>query len=898
MAAKKAAASKNKKEVKKEAETRSKSPALMREVLSIMTIAAGILMFISAVSPASVGALGQVINSLLYGLFGMGAIIFPIIIISLNVYSIVSRNSVSGAYHIVSCVSLFILFLTLVHLIGADMSVSYDGFFDYISSSFTSGGAFNGGLLGALSGNLLYALLGRAGSLIMVIAVILALLVYVSGRSFYSGVRFAYRGVKDSLDEMAEDYEGGSGERYGEDGLPLPVRARPKSKYKRAVDFVMAGAGGAKQRGNGRIQLFQDEFERVDKKSSPSALEIEFSDDFSQEPLPGHTGAEAAEHDRKSAGYEYEEEEFRINITGIIEDYEDRAGPAGDADDAEDHGISFLGDIDDGGPKETAAAQPRPALDFVSERRYSKKEQKEIEKEAIVAQIAREASTGTDEFKPHEFPPESLLKKGVAENKLASKAQILETSRKLEETLKSFGVEARVVEVSKGPTVTRYELSPGQGVKVSKISGLADDLALNLAAQGIRIEAPIPGKAAVGIELPNKEAQIVYFRDIVSDRAFKEFPSNLAFGLGKDIAGKTVVYDIAKMPHLLIAGATGAGKSVCINTLVGSILYKAPPDMVKLIMIDPKVVELSVYNGIPHLLIPVVTDPKKAAGALNWAVREMLRRYDLFAETGVRDLKGYNDLAEQTGEREREPQIVIIIDELADLMMAAPGEVEDSICRLAQMARAAGLHLIIATQRPSVDVITGVIKANVPSRLAFSVSSGTDSRTILDMVGAEKLLGRGDMLFSPIGTNKPIRIQGAFISDKEVEAMVDFLKVDSEYSQEMIDNITSSGKEIEMSEDADEYFDQAVEFVIAKEKASSSMLQRQFRIGYNRAARLIEDLEAKGIIGPEDGSKPRKVLMTSFMWQDIKSASPPAGDKAAGFDETQSLPIDIHIVEE
>lgn len=482
-------------------------------------------------------------------------------------------------------------------------------------------------------------------------------------------------------------------------------------------------------------------------------------------------------------------------------------------------------------------------------------------------------STVGGENKEYVFPPISLLQENNETGRESSKQMILENSKKLEETLKSFGVEARVIEVSKGPTVTRYELSPGQGVKVSRISSLADDLALNLAANGIRIEAPIPGKAAVGIEVPNKETQTVFFREIIEDEAFQKFPSKLAFGLGKDIAGKAVVADIAKMPHLLIAGATGSGKSVCINTLITSILYKSSPEEVKLIMVDPKVVELSIYNGIPHLLIPVVTDPKKAAGALNWAVREMLRRYDLFAQNAVRDLKGYNKLAEENDEMQTEPQIIIIIDELADLMMAAPGEVEDSICRLAQMARAAGLHLIIATQRPSVDVITGVIKANIPSRLAFSVSSGTDSRTILDMVGAEKLLGRGDMLFYPVGKNKPVRIQGAFISDKEVESIVEFLKEmsDHQYDQKMIDNITSSSKTLEINDEMDEFFEQAVEFVILKEKASASMLQRQFRIGYNRAARLIEDLELKGIVGPEDGSKPRKVLINYSYWNEMKN---------------------------
>lgn len=477
--------------------------------------------------------------------------------------------------------------------------------------------------------------------------------------------------------------------------------------------------------------------------------------------------------------------------------------------------------------------------------------------------------------KPYVFPPISLLGRDPGNSSGSGILEQQKNGRKLEMTLKSFGVEARVINVSAGPTVTRYEVSPSQGVKVSKIVNLADDIALNLAASGIRIEAPIPGKAAVGIEVPNKETKSVYLRTVLESDAFRKHPSKLAFALGEDITGNPIVTDIAKMPHLLIAGATGSGKSVCINTLITSILYKADPKEVKLLLVDPKVVELSVYNGIPHLLIPVVTDPKKASAALNWAVREMLERYNDFAACGVRDIKGFNAMKEEKGEPEAKmPQIVIIIDELADLMMAAPGEVEDSICRLAQMARAAGMHLIIATQRPSVDVITGVIKANIPSRLAFAVSSGIDSRTILDMVGAEKLLGKGDMLFYPSGQAKPSRIQGAFVTDKEVEQIVDFLRKSSRpgYTQEVVDQITAVAKNASgPSEETDEFFEQAVDLILEKEKASVSMLQRQFRIGYNRAARLMDELERRGLVGPEEGSKPRKVLITRAQWEEMQS---------------------------
>ena len=431
-----------------------------------------------------------------------------------------------------------------------------------------------------------------------------------------------------------------------------------------------------------------------------------------------------------------------------------------------------------------------------------------------------------------------------------------------------------ITDISCGPSVTRYEMFPEQGTKVSKILSLTDDIKLNLAASDIRIEAPIPGKAAIGIEIPNKHNQTVHFRDLIESQTFKTFKSKLAFAVGKDIGGKTVVTDLAKMPHLLIAGATGSGKSVCINTLIMSILYKAAPEEVKLIMIDPKMVELSIYNGIPHLLIPVVTDPKKASGALNWAVAEMTNRYKKFTETGVRNIEGYNKKVrelQKSGEIDPEtikkmPQIVIIIDELADLMMVAPGEVEDAIVRLSQLARAAGIHLVIATQRPSVNVITGLIKANVPSRIAFSVSSGVDSRTIIDMNGAEKLLGKGDMLFYPAGYSKPVRVQGAFISDNEISDVVTFLKENEDvavYDTEVTEKIENKLKSSTVSQERDEYFEAAARFVIEKDKASIGMLQRMFKIGFNRAARIVDQLSDAGIVGPEEGTKPRKVLMSS-----------------------------------
>ena len=481
----------------------------------------------------------------------------------------------------------------------------------------------------------------------------------------------------------------------------------------------------------------------------------------------------------------------------------------------------------------------------------------------------------------YEYPPINLLSKNTKKATKTGARALADTAAKLQKTLYSFGVSAKVENVSVGPAITRYELKPSEGVRVSKIANLADDIALNLAAETIRIEAPIPGKQAVGIEVPNKEKEAVHLRDVVETEEFANNKSKLSVALGKDVAGQVVIADIAKMPHVLIAGSTGSGKSVCINTIITSIIYNAKPSEVKLVMVDPKVVELSVYNGIPHLLIPVVTDPRKAAGALAWAVQEMDDRYNKFATKGVRDLKGYNAAMEKEGEGGKLPQIVIIIDELADLMMVAAKDVEDAICRLAQKARAAGMHLVIATQRPSVDVITGLIKANVPSRIAFAVSSQVDSRTILDMVGAEKLLGKGDMLFAPAGSSKPTRIQGAFVSDDEVEKIVDFVKANgtATYSEAILESIENSNKsDKELAEDADDddtdpFLMEAMDVVVETGQASTSFIQRKFKVGYARAGRIIDQLEERGVISGYQGSKPRQVLMSKERLEELKMST-------------------------
>lgn len=482
------------------------------------------------------------------------------------------------------------------------------------------------------------------------------------------------------------------------------------------------------------------------------------------------------------------------------------------------------------------------------------------------------------------FPPVYLLKEGEKPDGKDLSEELKANAQLLVDALASFGVQTRIIDIARGPAVTRYELQPSAGVKISKITNLADDIALNLATSGVRIEAPIPNKAAVGIEVPNRQTSVVPIRDIIDSQAFREAKSKVTMCLGKDIGGSVCVADISKMPHMLIAGATGSGKSVCINSIIMSILYKAPPEEVRLLMVDPKVVELGVYNGIPHLLVPVVTDPRKAAGALNWAVSEMLGRYKLFADNSVRDINGYNRLAEEQPERNlaKMPQIVIIIDELADLMIAAQNEVEDAICRLAQMARAAGMHLVIATQRPSVDVITGVIKANIPSRIAFAVSSQVDSRTILDSGGAEKLLGKGDMLFFPVGAAKPTRIQGCFVSDKEVEKVVAFIKGSqtAEYDDQILEEIERQAEAAGKSagggsggggfDAQDEMLPAAIECVVETGQASTSLLQRKLKLGYARAARIIDEMESRGIVGPFEGSKPRQVLISRQQWIEMK----------------------------
>ena len=564
-------------------------------------------------------------------------------------------------------------------------------------------------------------------------------------------------------------------------------------------------------------------------------------------------------------------EQIKINFGGRILEEEDKKGRK-KYDHKDDDLIPLT--------KETKSTQP----DVIENNLFRQEEEKKEDKTKEVLQLEHAMIVEDENY---EYPPIELLSKSDKKKLKGGAKALTDTATKLQKTLYSFGVSAKVENVSVGPAITRYELKPAEGVRVSKIANLADDIALNLAAETIRIEAPIPGKQAVGIEVPNKEKEAVHLREVLESEEFQNNKSKLTVALGKDVAGNIQLADIAKMPHVLIAGSTGSGKSVCINTIISSIIYNAKPSEVKMVMVDPKVVELSVYNGIPHLLIPVVTDPKKAAGALAWAVQEMDNRYNLFASRGVRDIKGYNKAIEKDEGQGKLPQIVIIVDELADLMMVAAKDVEEAICRLAQKARAAGMHLVIATQRPSVDVITGLIKANIPSRITFAVSSQVDSRTILDSIGAEKLLGKGDMLFFPTGFPKPVRVQGAFVSDEEVEKIVDFVKKNgtANYSEDILETIENSNKtekeliqEQAEDDETDPFLMDAIDAVVEQGQASTSFIQRRFKVGYARAGRIIDQMEERGIISGYQGSKPREVLITKERLDELKMGTPPQDD--------------------
>lgn len=844
----------------------------MNDIVSILLV--GICVFLFLCNFKIIGSFGDAISGFMFGIFGLMAYIAPLFIGG----SVIFFHLKSGDYVAIrkywSLVSLCIVFMVIFELFSADysedMTYEISKIYEYCSKERMGGGIVAGSIA-----YFLYKFLSLTGTiLVLVVWSIISLILLTEGAFLGSVKQTGKQVIKKSYEETDRWHE-------------RSERLKEEQQRRRAENFERRSKLEEEKRLLEEAKE-NDKILRMDRKVSgvmldtsiiePKKEAVKEKEEKTPVPVPKvtddmheitfHMPSEQIQNPVKENWAETTEK-----TVGNFTDLSHIPEPVMATRQPEYMNASL--DVKAEEPVENIkrekvrAVKPEPVTDGVKAA---------VEKEIL--------QTNKPVAKEYVFPPINLLHKSKKSGQGDSSRELKETALHLQQTLKNFGVNVTITDISQGPSVTRYELQPEQGVKVSKIVGLADDIKLNLAATDIRIEAPIPGKAAVGIEVPNKENMAVSLRDLLETNEFRDFSSKLAFAVGKDIGGKTVVADIAKMPHMLIAGSTGSGKSVCINSIIMSILYKAKPDEVKLIMIDPKVVELSVYNGIPHLLIPVVTDPKKAAGALHWAVSEMSERYKKFADFNVRDLKGYNKAVENSGGMINGepvsimPQILIIVDELADLMMVAPGEVEESICRLAQLARAAGIHLIIATQRPSVDVITGLIKANMPSRVAFAVSSGVDSRTILDSNGAEKLLGKGDMLFAPQGYPKPARIQGAFVSDEEVSDVVDFLKnqcmgngnLYDEEIQTQIQNMGSqngagSGNGTDSASDIDEYFVDAARFIIEKDKASIGMLQRAFRIGFNRAGRIMDQLYEAGVVGKDEGTKPRKVLMTEEQFE-------------------------------
>lgn len=787
------------------------------ELIGLALLGAGIFSLISMLS-TSVGILGETIRSILLSTLGAMAYIFPLMILLMGAALILRKPQLFSNKKTYGTL-IFVVITAMLLSLNRMESVHREGFMVTLKNLMDVNDANHGGILGLMLAVPLYRLLGPFGTYIV------AGCLYV-----ISLVLFFNTTIYDFLRRTNEKRMAATGK--------IEIRREEKKKYR------------ALKKETKEIQ--KNEERLMEEKLK--ILEIMNSNEDSVTDVKIET---------KSPFIHLDVDDSEGLVKTVLKEDELSKELLVEKSDASMEAELIMELPSDGTPKNDSE-QMEEAQEKAPKITKEKRKVLPVDEEFMGEQM------GLAEFeKPsYEFPEIALLKqniKGMLANE--DRDEILENAKKLEETLMSFGVEARVIHVSKGPSVTRYELQPKAGVKVSRIVNLSDDIALALAARGVRIEAPIPGKAAVGIEIPNKETTAVYLREVIEDSKFQRSTSKISVALGKDISGEAIIGDLSKMPHVLIAGATGSGKSVCINSLIISILYKYDPEHVRLLMVDPKVVELNVYNGIPHLLIPVVTDPKKAAGALNWAVNEMTRRYQSFAEYGVRNIEGFNELAKKNKELQSLPYIVIIVDELADLMMVSANEVEDYIARLAQMARAAGMHLVIATQRPSVDVITGVIKANIPSRISFAVSSAIDSRTILDSGGAEKLLGKGDMLYYPVGEQKPKRIQGAFISEEEVEAIVSRIKVQKDqlsYDQEILEHIEKGRADQEDGEEGDELFQEAVKIVVENQQASTSFLQRKMRIGYNRAARIMDQLEERGVISQRDGSKPRQVLLSEY----------------------------------
>lgn len=846
-----------------------------REILLWIVIAISILLFISNFGVG--GTIGNAVSRFFFGIFGLTAYVFPIVLLVGTFFAVSNKGNTIAVVKIVA-VCLFVAFLcTFIELArnGSDVVPAMEAY------AYAFENKFGGGLIGGFLAYLICPNFGLIGSYVITAIVLIICLVLITERSAFRGMQKGGRKVYESAKESNERYRERAEQRREErnlrrmdrkvEGVAIDTRILPETPASSSDEISEIYAESYLD----MPEVSEEKHVTLTAETAYAPLEPvaeEQENILSPSFFADMPQSTSSYTDTPQSSSAFSDEGLEAIVREEMQEIQPEIFMA------EPESSMTASEPEEQMPVQTEAFQSAGQERKPKTTAYTSKHVS-TEKEDV-SDIADEIQIYSEPEKKYIFPPVELLAKGS--NKSGDSRQHLqETAMKLQQTLKNFGVNVTITNISCGPSVTRYELQPEMGVKVSKIVNLADDIKLNLAAADIRIEAPIPGKAAIGIEVPNKENVTVAFRELIESREFKEHSSDISFCVGKDIGGKVVVADIAKMPHVLIAGATGSGKSVCINTIIMSILYKADPKDVKLIMVDPKVVELSVYNGIPHLMIPVVTDPKKAAGALHWAVAEMDDRYRKFAEANVRDLKGYNAKIESLptidGEPkpERLPRLVIIVDELADLMMVASGDVEEAICRLAQLARAAGIHLIIATQRPSVNVITGLIKANMPSRIAFAVTSGIDSRTILDMNGAEKLLGKGDMLFNPQGVPKPIRVQGAFVSDKEVFDVVNFIKEqngDVAYSSEIeekMNSIEASGATVSIDgassvgDGRDAYFMDAAKLLIEKEKGSIGMLQRYFKVGFNRAARIMDQLEEAGVVGPEEGTKPRRVLMTA-----------------------------------
>ena len=835
-------------------EQRRADKRVVDEIWAIITIAIGIFFAVS-IFTGGAGQRGSILKHGMEGIFGHIAEVLPFILI---IFGILLFAKATSHFNLRTGL-LFLLLLVMIcsawsiHFVDpTDTSISFSD----IKGFYESGKDLtSGGVIGMIIASLLVKWLGEAGSYIFTIAAIVICLLLIINTPISRGLSKISEKVEEhklSKEYAHLDEEPGGQMEMAAVNKEWPVIRKPSADEVRQQALMEKGVPSGKEENYvAPSDLFKS------KDTSNRVLQYMNDDSLFERTESGSVGLE--ENSVPQAGYGLDGgtpvKPARTEKRGLsVKQFENSA-------------------VSDTEKAEVSAKPADPDKEVVK---------KISDKEAGEAMLSASEINKTKAPKKYKMPPINLLDRPVQANR-ESAGTLEAKALKLEDTLKSFNVDASVVQVTQGPTVTRYEIQPAVGVKVSKIVNLADDIALNLRAKSIRIEAPIPGKAAIGVEIENEKSTPVAIREIIDSNNFKNAKSKISFAVGKDISGDAIVANLKDMPHMLIAGSTGSGKSVCINSILISLLYKATPDEVKLILIDPKVVELSNYNGIPHLLIPVVTDPTKAAAALNWAVAEMEERYNKFHIEGAKDLASYNDLVTMNGEPDKVlPQIVIVIDELADLMMAASSQVQDSICRIAQKARAAGMHLIVATQRPSVDVITGVIKANIPSRIAFAVSSHVDSQTILDEKGAEKLVGKGDMLFRPMGQGEPTRIQGCFVSDREVNSVIDYVKSqvegqapDTKQAEilariERSDANGSSSKE--QSNGGDELLMDAIELVIDSGKASVSMLQRRFRIGYNRAARIVDIMEEMGVVGPQDGSSPRQVIMTREEFEELQNS--------------------------